>query len=86
MTTSRGPGNPTDHDAPAQRPVPVEQPVEEWVPVDEPMTGPQRTYLATLAREAGEEVPDPEPSKVAASRHIERLQRVTGRIPADRGR
>lgn len=64
----------------------AEKPVEEWVTGDEPMTGPQRSYLHTLAREAGEEVPDPEPSKAAASVLIERLQRATGRIPADRDR
>jgi hypothetical protein len=57
---------------------------EAWAPDDEPMTRPQRTYLHTLAREAGEEVPEPEPSKAAASVLIERLQRATGRIPADR--
>jgi Protein of unknown function (DUF3072) len=34
------------------------KPTEEWVTGDEPMTGPQRSYLATLAREACEEVPD----------------------------
>ena len=63
-----------------------EQPAEQSVIDDEPMTGPQRTYLHTLAREAGEEVPEPEPSKAAASVLIERLQRATGRIPADRDR
>jgi len=30
---------------------------EDWVTRDEPMTGPQRSYLETLAREAGEDVP-----------------------------
>jgi Protein of unknown function (DUF3072) len=30
----------------------------QWVTGDEPMTGPQRSYLSTLAQEAGEEVPD----------------------------
>jgi Protein of unknown function (DUF3072) len=28
---------------------------DEWVTKDEPMTGPQRSYLQTLCREAGEE-------------------------------
>ncbi|MCX6521964.1 MAG: DUF3072 domain-containing protein [Actinobacteria bacterium] len=59
-------------------------PVEAWATGDKPMTRPQRTYLHTLAREAGEEVPEPEPSKADASVLIERLQRATGRIPADR--
>jgi hypothetical protein len=55
-----------------------EKPVEEWVTGDEPMTGPQRSYLETLAREAGEEVPDGL-SKAQASQLIDRLQRATGR-------
>jgi hypothetical protein len=29
----------------------------DWTTGDEPMTGPQRSYLRTLAREANEEVP-----------------------------
>jgi hypothetical protein len=51
---------------------------------DEPMTRPQRTYLQTLAQEAGEDLPEPELGKAAASQLIERLQRATGRIPSDR--
>ena len=31
---------------------------EDWVTGDEPMTGPQASYLQTLAQEAGEEVDD----------------------------
>jgi hypothetical protein len=54
------------------------KPVEEWVTGDEPMTGPQRSYLATLAREAGEEVPD-DLTKAQASELIDRLQTQTGR-------
>ena len=30
----------------------------DWTTGDEPMTGPQKSYLQTLAQEAGEEVPD----------------------------
>lgn len=51
---------------------------EDWVTGDEPMTGPQRSYLHTLAREAGEELPD-DLTKAAASEHIDRLQQKTGR-------
>lgn len=51
---------------------------QEWVTGDEPMTGPQRSYLDTLAREAGEELPA-SLSKAEASQHIDRLQGVTGR-------
>ena len=54
------------------------KPTEEWVTGDEPMTGPQRSYLATLAREAGEDVPD-ELTKAQASELNERLQKESGR-------
>jgi len=50
----------------------------DWVTGDEPMTGPQRSYLQTLAREAGEEVPD-DLTKADASRRIDELQARTGR-------
>ncbi|MFC5291113.1 DUF3072 domain-containing protein [Actinokineospora guangxiensis] len=50
----------------------------DWVTGDEPMTGPQASYLSTLAREAGEEVPDGL-SKGEASELIDRLQERTGR-------
>lgn len=50
----------------------------EWVTGDEPMTGPQRSYLETLAREAGEELPT-DLTKAQASQHIDRLQQITGR-------
>jgi hypothetical protein len=50
----------------------------DWVTGDEPMTGPQRSYLDTLAREAGEELPA-DLNKAQASEQIERLQSKTGR-------
>ena len=50
----------------------------EWVTGDEPMTGPQRSYLSTLAQEAGVEVPA-RLTKAAASALIEELQQTTGR-------
>ncbi|MEH3088313.1 MAG: DUF3072 domain-containing protein [Microbacterium arborescens] len=56
---------------------PVKDP-EDWVTGDEPMTGPQRSYLDTLAREAGEELPA-SLTKAEASEHIDRLQSATGR-------
>jgi hypothetical protein len=40
---------------------------------EEPMTGPQRSYLQTLRREAGEEF-DPSLTKAEASKKIEELQ------------
>jgi hypothetical protein len=51
---------------------------EDWVTGNEPMTGPQRSYLETLAREAGEEVPA-ELTKAQASELIDRLRKRTGR-------
>ncbi|MCK0172702.1 DUF3072 domain-containing protein [Mycolicibacterium sp. F2034L] len=50
----------------------------EWVTGDEPMTGPQRSYLQTLAREAKEELPE-NMTKAQASEMIDRLQGETGR-------
>lgn len=54
----------------------------DWVTGDEPMTGPQRSYLDTLAREAGEEI-SADLTKAEASEHIERLQAATGRGSSD---
>src|SRR5437763_16829895 len=51
---------------------------EEWTTGEEPMTGPQRSYLQTLCREAGEEVND-KLTKAEASTKIEELQAQTGR-------
>jgi hypothetical protein len=55
-----------------------EKPPEEWVTGDEPMTGPQESYLHTLAQEAGADVPA-ELTKVQASQLIDELQERTGR-------
>ncbi len=51
---------------------------EQWVTGDEPMTGAQRSYLDTLARDAGETL-KADLTKAEASEHIERLQAQTGR-------
>jgi hypothetical protein len=51
---------------------------DEWVTGDETMTGPQASYLRTLAQEAGEPV-DESLTKAAASKKIEELQDKTGR-------
>jgi hypothetical protein len=56
----------------------TEKDPESWVTGDEPMTGAQRSYLDTLAREAGEQL-SPDLSKAEASEHIDRLQSKTGR-------
>jgi hypothetical protein len=54
----------------------------DWVTGDEPMTGPQSSYLQTLAHEAGERVPD-DLTKAEASETIDRLQAETGRGQPD---
>ena len=51
---------------------------QDWTTGDEPMTGPQESYLHTLAQEAGEDVPE-KLTKVEASQLIDRLQEKTGR-------
>jgi hypothetical protein len=51
---------------------------DDWVTGDEPATGPQRSYLETLAREAGADVPE-DISKADASKRIDELQDKTGR-------
>ena len=49
-----------------------------WVTGDEAMTGAQRSYLHTLAEEAGEAADD-SLTKAEASQRIEELQAATGR-------
>jgi hypothetical protein len=56
----------------------VQKDPEEWVTGDESMTGPQASYLKTLANEAGEEV-DENLTKAEASKKIDELQERTGR-------
>jgi hypothetical protein len=50
----------------------------DWTTGDEPMTGPQKSYLQTLAQEAGEKVPEGL-TKAEASARIDELQQATGR-------
>lgn len=52
---------------------------DKWVTGDQPMTGAQRSYLHTLAEEAGEEIGDDERTKAEASKMIDDLQEKTGR-------
>ena len=54
----------------------------DWATGDEPVTGPQLSYLQTLATEAGEEDTSwltEDLTKAQASEHINRLQAATGR-------
>ena len=64
--------NLTPQDNPAKDP-------EDWVTGDEPMTGPQKSYLQTLAREAGRDVDLDHLTKAGASVIIDELQEVSGR-------
>jgi hypothetical protein len=61
--------------APRENP---EKDPSDWVTGEEPMTGPQRSYLNTLAQEAGRDLPD-DMTKAQASELIDELQRQTGR-------
>lgn len=56
----------------------AEKDTSQWVTGDEPMTGAQRSYLNTLAQEAGAEVPE-DMTKAEASDLIEDFQQKTGR-------
>jgi Protein of unknown function (DUF3072) len=63
------------------RRAPLENPEKDpsdWVTGDEPMTGPQRSYVQTLAQEAGREVPE-DLTKARASELIDELRQQTGR-------
>lgn len=63
---------------PTDLPPSAERDPDVWKTGDEPMTGPQQSYLQTLAHEAGEEVPA-DLSKSEASKLIDELQDETGR-------
>jgi hypothetical protein len=52
---------------------------DDWTTGDEPMTGPQQSYLQTLTQQAGEEPPKDDLTKADASRLIDELQERTGR-------
>lgn len=51
----------------------------DWVTGDEPVTGPQASYLSTLAQEAGEPVEPESLTKAEASQKIDALKEQTGR-------
>ena len=68
-------------DVPAASLNPEKDP-DEWVTKNEPMTGPQRSYLQTLCREAGEEFNEAW-TKAEASKKIDALQEKTGRGKTD---
>jgi hypothetical protein len=51
----------------------------DWVTGDEPITGPQASYLSTLAQQAGEDVDVDGLTKAEASRRIDELRERTGK-------
>jgi hypothetical protein len=69
-----------DQKLPEQSQNPVKDP-DQWTTGDEPMTGPQASYLKTLMQQAGksEDEFDPKMTKADASKLIDELQNKTGR-------
>jgi Protein of unknown function (DUF3072) len=55
----------------------LEKDPEEWVTGDEPMTGAQASYLGTLGRRTGENVPD-DLTKAEASEKIDEFRERAG--------
>lgn len=56
-----------------------EKPTDQWATGDEPMTGPQRSYLETLGQDTGEEIPA-DLTKAQASELIDKLQSKSQRV------
>ena len=69
-----------DQQLPEQSQNPVKDP-DQWTTGDEPMTGPQVSYLKTLLQQAGKSADDLDPklTKADASKMIDELQSKTGR-------
>ena len=57
----------------------LEKDPQEWVSGDDPATEAQKSYLDTLAKEAGEQLPA-NLTKREASEHIDRLRKGLGRV------
>jgi hypothetical protein len=73
-----------ERELPNQSQNPVKDP-DEWTTGDEPMTGPQASYLKTLLQQAGREGDfEPTLTKAEASRLIDQLQEETGRGAGNR--
>lgn len=56
----------------------TEKDPENWVSGDDPITGAQASYLATLCEEAGVELPPADLSKADASKRIDALKEKLG--------
>ncbi len=50
----------------------------DWVTGDQPATGPQQSYLSTLAQQTGEQVDPTSLTKAEASQKIDELQDRSG--------
>lgn len=70
------PGQETLGDASSPGSDNLEKDPNDWVSGDDPMTGAQKSYLDTLARQAGEELPA-DLTKAQASQQIDRLKSAT---------
>jgi hypothetical protein len=57
----------------------TEKDPDDWVSGEEPATGAQRSYLATLSEEAGEALPGGDLTKAEASKRIDALKQSLGR-------
>lgn len=56
---------------------------DEWKTGDEPMTAAQRSYLETLAQDAGESLGDEELTKAEASKRIDELRQRSPRVAGE---
>lgn len=55
----------------------LEKDPSDWVSGDEPATEAQKSYIDSLAKQAGEQIPA-NLTKAQASEHIDRLKKITG--------
>lgn len=55
----------------------LEKDPSEWVSGNQPATEAQKSYIDTLAKQAGEQIPA-DLTKAEASQHIDRLKKITG--------
>jgi hypothetical protein len=56
---------------------------EQWATGDEPATAAQKSYLETLARDTGADIPDQGLSKARASELIDDLRNRSPRVPEE---
>lgn len=80
-TAGTPPGTESTPAAPQRSP---EKDPSDWATGGEPATGPQLSYVSTLAQEAGVDVPE-NLTKADASKLIDELQQKTGRGDAPTG-